>query len=115
MPKEYINHPEPELVGRPPTPEELDAGKSWWTAQPAGPRIGIHWDASGVRLSYDADRDIVKALLHFPPKEITAAQERDGALPNRQVFITGALTRADLQRLIKHARRARDAAFGSDE
>lgn len=117
MPKEYINWPEPEHIVRAVTQEELDAGNEGLETLPPGPRIGIHWHANEtVQLSLDMDWDVLQEIVKTRQDDPNAFDfDADGTYANRQSFFTEALSRSDLQRLIKHARRARDAAYGADE
>jgi hypothetical protein len=118
MPKEYINWPEPEPIVYALTQDEIDAGRPAFDLLPPAPRVGIHWDGVGetVQLSIDIDWDVLQEMVKARQDNPDFAYDDNGAaFPNRYAFYTGALGRGDLQRLIKHTRRARDAAFGSDE
>lgn len=115
MPKEYINYPEPERVAYALTQDQIDDGVDGVEILPAAPQIGLHWHAGEgtPQLSYSMDADVLARIVatHGTENEdYTFVSE-----PGRATFFTSTLTREDLQRLIKHARRARDAAYGSDE
>lgn len=113
MPKEQINWPQPAEVntagsGEPDAIEIL----------PPGPRLQLHWDArhGTVQVSMDIDWDVLQRYVDYRrsnPDGYTG--EDEGLMPNRATFYTEGLDRADLQRLVKQTRRARDAAFGADE
>lgn len=119
MPKEYINWPQPERVAHALTAEDIEAGKDGLEVLPPAPRVGLHWDGTHgtVQLSLDVDWDVLQEMVKVRQENPDKGWfgEDEGNFPNRTTFYTGALDRADLQRLIKHTRRARDAAFGSDE
>jgi hypothetical protein len=115
MPKEYINYPEPEVWARPISLDEYESGEDGVQSRPAAPQVGIHWDGvhGNVQLSFDMDADVLSKIVSTRNSEHPdCAFVEDGG---RAVFYTASLNRGDLQRLIKHARRARDAAFGADE
>ena len=118
MPKEYINWPQPERIAYARTQEELDAGLPAIDTLPPAPRIGLHWQTDGeVQLSFDVDWDVLQEMVKTRQENAEAGWlgADEGNFPNRHVFYTGQLDRPDLNRLIKHVRRARDAAYGSDE
>lgn len=115
MPKEYINYPEPEQIAYALTQEQIDAGHDGLEELPAAPQVGVHWHANEEtpQLSFSIDADLLSKIVATRDSEnpdYTFVSE-----PGRAVFYTSALSRGDLQRLIKAARRARDAAYGSDE
>lgn len=115
MPKQYINFPEPERVVHAMTEEEYVAGEGGIEVLPALPQIGLHWDGVNevVQLSFDMDADVLSRIA-----DTRNALHPDHSFVEKQgraVFYSGALSRDDMQRLIRHARRARDAVFGSDE
>lgn len=108
MPKEIINWPLPtaivQVVGEDaPEPDPL----------PAGPQVALHWDGNSgnVQLSLDIDLDVLSRIIEVKRENPNAW---DGSEAGRQVFYTETLSRADLQRLIKASRRARDSVFGAD-
>lgn len=117
MPKEYINYPDPFTYARVITQDELDEGIDGVETLPAAPQVGIHWDGvrGNVQLSFDMDPDVLSEIVSTRntehPDIAFGGDEREG----RAVFFTSTLSRSDLQRLIRHARRARDAAYGADE
>lgn len=106
MPKEYINYPVPVRIESPDTGD----GKAGVEVLPPGSQVGIHWDGNHetVQLSLDIDWDLLQRIVesHKAP---------GGQYGDRVIFYTESLSRDDLQRLVKHTRRARDAVFGSDE
>lgn len=106
MPKEYINYPQPVRV------ENADGTVG--EQLPRGPQVGLHWDGNHgtVQLSIDIDWDLLQRIVDGRRNNPTRYHGED---EDRAVFYTEALDRNDLQRLIKQTRRARDAAFGSDE
>lgn len=115
MPKETINYPEPTAIAYALTQADIDAGAQEHETIPAGPQIALHWHPGedSVQLSFSIDADLIARIIATREDE-----NPDYALvaePGRAVFYTETLDRPSLQRLIKTARRARDAAFGSDE
>lgn len=115
MPKEYINYPEPEQVAIALTEQEIQDGVEGIIDMPAAPQIALHWQANQdtPQLSFSMDADVLASIVATRGNETP-----DHALvaePGRAVFYTATLGRSDLQRLIKAARRARDAAYGADE
>ena len=103
MPRQQINYPRPDLT-------QVDPATGVETPVPLGQILEVHWDGNHgtVQASMSIDTGLLQRVLE---------QERraDGEMPTRVWFYTEALTRPDLQRLIKTARRARDDAFGADE
>lgn len=117
MPKETINWPQPTTIHTGSIDDEGHAESSSETVPP-GPRIQIHWDSQHgtVQLSMDMDWDVLQHYVDIRRSDPAAWRgEDEGAMPNRAIFYTEGLDRGDLQRLVKHTRRARDAAFGADE
>lgn len=115
MPKEYINYPEPERIAWMLTQEQVDAGEDGIEEIPAAPQIGLHWHAGeeSVQLSFSIDADLLSRIV--ATRGTDAEDHAYVTEEGRAVFYTSELKRPDLQRLIKTARRARDAAYGSDE
>lgn len=99
MPKEYINYPRSF---------ETESGEE----MPAGSQVTLHWDGNygTIQLSIDIDVETFLGIADSV-RDGTFFAEKAGRVP----IFTEALGRSDLQRLIKHARRARDSAFGADE
>lgn len=145
MPKEYINWPTPLEVralqvslgmsdrdtdGRI-GPKTIQIWKEELALPPMGdkpdselhcidapaPQIGLHWDGRNgtVQLSLDIDFDVLQEMVKTRKENPEANFGEDGPFPNRVTFYTGALTRNDLQQLVKTTRRARNAVFGADE
>lgn len=145
MPKEYINYPTtddirelqislgmpdkdidgklgPKTVGLweeelelPPLGDKPDGPGSIHAPLPM---VGLHWDGKNevVQLSLDIDWDVLQEMVKTR-QELPDGQFADdnSFLRNRVTFYTGALSRDDLQRLVRTARRARNAVFGADE
>ena len=109
MPKEYINYPAPTEV------LEGEPGKQTGRIElPATPQVGIHWDGPSeyVALSFTVNIDPMREYVAL----YDAGQRGDELAGESRVrFYTEALTRPELQSLIRSTRRARDAVFGNDE
>ena len=77
---------------------------------PFGLAFGIHWGdrpESQAQLSVQFSVDeLVEHLL---------ALQKDSPSDKRSIIYSEPLTRAEIQRLIKDGRRARDTVFGADE
>lgn len=110
MPKENINYPLADAII-----SVVGSDEPVNDPQPAGPQVALHWDGNSgtVQLSMDIDIEVLERILDM--KKNNPDTVWDGSELGRQIIYTEALTRADMQRLIKHGRRARDAAFGADE
>lgn len=82
------------------------------------PMVGLHWDGKNevVQLSLDIDWNVLQEMVK-QRQELPDANFADdnSFLRNRVTFYTGALSRDDLQRLVRVSRRARNAVFGADE
>lgn len=141
MPKEYINYPKPaEIVvlqnslGMPTKQIDGKLGvvtrKVWDDVLEAKdhderidisaplPMIGLHWDGKNgtIQLSLDIDWDVLQEMVRIRQKQPTLEFGDDNSfLRNRVTFYTGALSREDLQQLVRVSRRARNAVFGADE
>lgn len=115
MPKEHINYPEPEAIAYAITEEEFEAGKDALEILPAAPQISLHWHAEEdtPQLSFSIDADLLSRIMATRDSE--SPDHSFVTEEGRCVLYTAALSRADLQRMIKAARRARNAAYGSDE
>ena len=103
MPRQQINYPRPDLT-------QVDPDTGVETPTPLGQILEFHWDGNHgtVQVSMSIDTEILQRVLEQERRE-------DGVMPERIWFYTEALTRGDLQRIIKTARRARDDAYGADE
>lgn len=93
MPKQTISYPPNESVG-------------------ILPEVALHWTSNKdlgqepqISFAFDVDE-----MLTYLKK-----LQKDSPTDRRASFYTDGLRRADLQILIKTARTARDAAYGSDE
>lgn len=145
MPKEYINYPTTDDILALQTslgmPDKALDGKlglntiAYWeeelVQEPLGdksggghaikaplPMIGLHWDGKNevVQLSLDIDWDVLQAMVKMRQERPTENFADDNSfLRNRVTFYTSALSREDLQRLVRTSRRARNAVFGADE
>lgn len=145
MPKEYINYPSQEEIrelqislGMPDRAIDGKLGSKTITIweeelklptlgdKPGGPStiyaplpmLGLHWDGKNgtVQLSMDIDWDVLQELVKARQEDPTAVFSDDNSfLRNRVTFYTGSLDRNDLQNLVRTARRARNAVYGSDE
>lgn len=113
MPKQYINFPEEQRAYHALTEQDVADGKQAEEILPPSSQVGIHWDPvhSVVQLSMDIDLDLLERIVKRRREEGVS----DGSPETRQVLYTAPLSRADLQRLVKNARRARNDAFGADE
>lgn len=108
MPKEQINFPNPAH-------EVEDLGTGERTSAPMEPRLRVHWSSAEqayVALSIDIDWE---TLQEYVDKRRENPDAYWGEHDDRYELYTDLLDRADLQRLIKHTRRARDAVYGADE
>lgn len=141
MPKEYVNYPTPDQVvdlqtslGMPSKQidgklgritrecwdtvlEEKDHDADIQIAAPL-PMVGLHWDGRNgtVQLSLDIDWDVLQEMVKARQEHPTEDFADDNSfLRNRVTFYTGALSREDLQQLVRTARRARNAVYGADE
>lgn len=145
MPKEYINYPTTddirELQISLGMPDKDVDGKldpktvSLWEEElellpfgdkPDGPSsihaplpmVGLHWDGKNevVQLSVDIDWDVLQEMVKTRQENPDASFADDNSfLRNRVTFYTGALSRKDLQNLVRTARRARNSVYGADE
>lgn len=141
MPKEYINYPKAEeikdlqkSIGMPPKDNDGKLGPKtyqfWESALYAKdhggnieidaplPMIGLHWDGKNevVQLSLDIDWSVLQAMVKVRQDNPTENFADDNSfLHNRVTFYSGALSREDLQRLVRASRRARNSVFGADE
>jgi len=96
VPKEQINYA-PHVI--------LPDGKT-----PIAPEVSIHWspgDAGYVQVGMEFSVDDMLGYLN--------QLRKDSPMDHRATFYTDTLKRPDLQKLIRVARRARDAVYGGDE
>lgn len=140
MPKEYINYPSEKQVkdlqdslGMPVKQTDGKIGvvtRKFWddmleddhdsranVVAPL-PMVGLHWDGKNgtVQLSLDIDWDVLQEMVKTRQKNPDVEFGDDNSfLRNRVTFYTGALSRDDLQQLVRTARRARNSVYGSDE
>jgi len=145
MPKEYINYPSTEQIrdlqislgmhdvnidGKL-GPDTIHFWEEELANEPMGdkpdgdhainaplPMIGLHWDGRNevVQLSLDIDWEVLQEMVKARQENPDAKFADDNSfLRNRVTFYTGALSRNDLQRLVRAARRARNNVFGADE
>lgn len=94
MPKETVNYP------------------SYADNHPMALAVGIHWsDATagyaGPQVSIQFNVDDMHAYL--------TRLRQDSPGDKRTIVFTEPLTRPEMQRMIRAAKRARDASFGADE
>lgn len=141
MPKEYINYPDSEEVmalqrSLDMSEKDIDGELSFKTRgrwdealeakdhdiridiQAPLPMVGLHWDGKNgvVQLSLDIDWDVLQEMVKVRQENPTEEFGDDNSfLRNRVTFYTGALSREDLQNLLRTARRARNAVYGADE
>lgn len=141
MPKEYINYPSRSEVGdlqkslgMPPQDIDGKLGfitRGHWDAVLEAkdhdadiqitaplPMIGLHWDGKNgtVQLSVDIDWDVLQEMVKTRQENPTEEFGDDNSfLRNRVTFYTGALSREDLQQLVRTTRRARNSVYGADE
>lgn len=131
MPKEQINTPARRTI----TQMRDEKGKpdgSWalgWAQDGDQLNDGQHWeDTPTVYLAWDSsapDTLPPSVILHVDincdevlraAAEITRMRERDDITPlEHWMFHTVVLDREEIQKLIRTARRARNAVFGGDE
>ena len=98
MPKENINYPL--------AIEDATTG----LMRPPGPEFSLHWspgDAGYVQVGVEFNVDDMLTYLN--------QLRKDSPLDSRAQLYSDILNRADLQRTIRAAKRARDAVFGADE
>jgi hypothetical protein len=141
MPKEYVNYPSRDEIAKLQIsigmPENLVDGKLgpntriFWDRvledkdhdahidiEAPLPMVGLHWDGKNgtVQLSLDIDWDVLQEMVKARQNNPTENFADDNSfLRNRVTFHTGALSRDDLQQLVRTARRARNAVYGADE
>lgn len=145
MPKEYINYPSKDDIrelqvslGMPDKdldgllgPKTIETWEEELTLPPMGdkpdggnvinaplPMVGLHWDGKNgtAQLSLDIDWDVLQGMVKLRQDHPQADfADDDSFLCNRVTFYTGALSRDDLQRLVRVSRRVRNAVYGADE
>lgn len=109
MPKEKITFINPKAW-----PEADADGVVVLREEPVPPQVAIHWDTNlgDVQLSISVGVDDLRKIIADYDAGIRYGGE-DGE--DRIGILTEGLDRSELQRLIRHSRRARDAVYGSDE
>ena len=76
--------------------------------------IALHWtkgDAGIVQMSIQLDAEMVRRQLELYDKDEWIGEK----IPGMLIFYSGDLKRYELQKMIRHARRARDDVHGADE
>lgn len=100
MPREQINYPGAQVQ------TDLATGKLE-TIAAAEPALHVNWHpapAGHVQVAFEADPSYLKIALESPNEE-----------NGRTSMYSPVLERAEINKLIRVLRRARDAAYGRDE
>lgn len=100
MPREQINYPAAVM-------ETGADGGAPSVIKAAGPALHVSWHASPagtVQIRFDANPDFIQEAADFPDPET-----------GRSAMYTDELTRAEINKMIRTLRRARDQAYGKDE
>lgn len=75
---------------------------------PFGLALSLHWDNNGT-VQWSAQFNVDELAAHL------TKLQKDSPTDKRSIILSEPLSRPEMQRLIKEARRARDAAYGADE
>lgn len=101
MPREQINYP------------DLSVSK-----EPSSPGAGVTYHESALHVSWHPDRNgvgIVQIAVEADPNYLRMAVDSPNELDGRTSVYTPVLERAELNKLIRVLKRARDQAYGRDE
>lgn len=110
MPKQQINFPESRTYLPAPAYPGETADELFTAWDPA---ITVHWEKGDFNGENGACVTIDLAVR--PPLTQREAAALQGSAPDATNVQTGALSRAEVNRLVVVLRRARDAAYGRDE
>lgn len=113
MPREQLNWPEPSSMR---AVRDVKTGEEVVDdVTPMSSVFNLHWTSGagmGIpQLSVNVDWTQLEKMVDWHREH----PEEWWGESDRAEFWSEALTRADLNALIKHARRCRDAVFGADE